>query len=73
MLFSLDRKSKILISMISGGLWIYYRDFNCYELLKRKKILSVILVILWIYFYEIEPLLLPIGLILLVLFKKKYK
>jgi hypothetical protein len=71
MLSSLDRKNKILISMISGGLWIYYRDFNCYELLKRKKMLSVILVVLWIYFYEIEPLFMPMGLILLVLFKKK--
>ena len=39
------------------------KNFN--NNLKRKKLLSVILVCIWIYFYEKEPLFMPIGLIIM--------
>mgnify|MGYP001372086472 CR=1 FL=1 len=63
----LNRNSKILISIISGCIWIYFRTTNCYNLIPRKKILPVILVGLWIYLNYIEPLVLPLGLLILYL------
>ena len=44
---SFDQKVKIAI--VAGSIWIYFRTFECYKLLPRKSIISVILVSLWIY------------------------
>ena len=58
-------EQKIIISMIAGAIWIYYRTIKCYDLLKRKKILSIILVTGWIYMNYYEPLVLPLGLLIM--------
>jgi hypothetical protein len=65
----LTRQQKIYISMITGIFWIYFRTFDCYALLERKKIFPIILVVLWIYLYEKDPLFLPIGLGIMILYK----
>ena len=59
----LSFEQKIMISMISGAIWIYYRTMKCYDLLKRRKMVSVIMVMAWIYMNYYEPLALPIGLL----------
>ena len=61
-------KQKIYISIFSSMIWIYYRDIGCYALLPRKKIISVILVSIWMYFNYYEPLSAPIGLIIMYLY-----
>jgi len=61
-------EQKIYISIFSSMIWIYYRDIGCYALLPRKKIISVILVSIWMYFNYYEPLSAPIGLIIMYLY-----
>ena len=67
----LTYNQKILISLLSSALWIYYRTSDCYNLIPRKNLLSVILVTSWTYLNYKEPLALPIGLLILYLFKGK--
>lgn len=64
--------NKIYISMIIGGLWIYFRELKDYDSLPRKNIISVILVTVWIYLNYKEPLFLPIGLGCMVLYSRHY-
>lgn len=59
---------KIIIAFISGVLWIYFRDNKCYELLPNKNILVSLIVGIWIILNYIEPLFLPIGLIICFLY-----
>ena len=54
---------KIIISIISGAIWIYFRTTQCYILLPRRNLFSVIMVSIWIYYNYYEPLFLPIGLL----------
>ena len=68
----LSYENKIIISCLVGAYWIYFRKLENYKLLPRQNLLSVVLVVLWIYFNYKEPLLLPIGLILMY-FYSKYK
>ncbi len=58
----LTHQQKIIIAMASAAVWIYFRTFDCYKLLKQKSLLSVVLVVGWIYLYDKDPLFLPIGL-----------
>ena len=67
----LSYNTKIYISIIFGSIWIYFRTDKCYLLLPRKKILSMLLVSVWIYLNYIEPLFLPIGLIIMYLYSIK--
>jgi len=64
---SFDQKVKIAI--VAGSIWIYFRTFECYKLLPRKSIISVILVSLWIYLNYYEPLFLPIGLLIMYIYR----
>jgi len=66
----LSHNQKIIISMITGGLWIYFRSLENYALLLRKSILSILLVVVWIYLNYIDPLFLPIGLLIMVIYSK---
>ena len=59
----LSRKQKIIIAIISGCVWIYFRDNLCYTAIPRKNITSIVLVATWIYLNYKEPLFLPIGLL----------
>ena len=61
-------EEKIYISIISGMIWIYYRTRGCYKLLPRESICSSLLVGCWIYMNYYEPLCLPIGLLIMVLY-----
>ena len=59
---------KIIIAIISGAVWIYFRTTQCYILLPRRSLLSVLMVSIWIYYNYYEPLFLPIGLAAMVIY-----
>ena len=61
-------KIKVLISVISAGFWIYFRTARCYEMIPPNKIFPVIFVMGWAYLNYYEPLFLPLGLLVLILF-----
>lgn len=61
---------KVLISILFGGLWIYFRTSDCYNLIPRKHIFPIIFVCTWIYLNYYEPLFLPIGLAILVAYSR---
>lgn len=70
-LLSYDKK--VFISIVCAGFWIYYRTSDCYDLIPRKHIFPVIFVVVWTYLNYYEPLFLPIGLSILILYSKIYK
>ena len=51
----LSFNNKILIAIIAGAIWIYFRTTQCYILLPRRNLFSVIMVSIRIYYnyYEI--------------------
>lgn len=59
---------KVKISMLASIIWIYFRTAECYKLIPRKSIVSILLVTTWVYLNYQEPLFLPIGLIILYLY-----
>ena len=65
--FSFD--TKVLISIIIGMIWIYFITQDCYLFLPRKKLFPVLFVGFWIYLNYYEPLFLPIGLSIMVIYK----
>lgn len=60
---------KVIISIVIGMIWIYFRTQDCYKLLPRKEIFPILFVGLWIYLNYYEPLFLPIGLSIMILYK----
>ena len=64
---------KVMISVICGGLWIYFRTQDCYKMIPRKHIFPVVFVCIWIYLNYYEPLFLPIGLLILIIYSKLSK
>jgi hypothetical protein len=71
---------KIILSVIIAGLWVYFRTDKCYSMIPRKKILPVFFVMLWTFVNYVDPLFLPIGLGILLLYsyipiilKRNYK
>ena len=60
---------KVIISIVIGTIWIYFRTQDCYKLLPRKEIFPVLFVGFWIYLNYYEPLFLPIGLSIMVFYK----
>ena len=60
----LDFHHKIIVSVVAGAVWIYFRTYDCYKAFPRKSIPSVLVVSLWIYANYYEPLCLPAGLLL---------
>ena len=59
---------KVIISVICAGLWIFFRTSECYSLIPRQHIFPVVFVMSWAYLNYYEPLMLPIGLAILVLY-----
>ena len=57
---------KVYISIICGGLWIYFRTSDCYKMIPRKHIFPILFVCSWIYLNYYEPLFLPLGLLVLI-------
>jgi len=62
--------NKVIISVICSGLWIYFRTSECYNLIPRLHIFSIFFVMVWVYLNYYEPLFLPIGLLILILYAK---
>ena len=62
--------NKVILAIIAAGLWIYFRTAECYSMIPRHHIVPVVLVMIWAYFNYYEPLSLPIGLSLLVLYSQ---
>ena len=65
----LNQNTKIIISVIVGMIWIYFRTEDCYKMLPRQEVLPTIFVGIWIYLNYLEPLFLPIGLGMMMLYK----
>lgn len=60
--------NKVIISVICAGLWIYFRTAQCYNMIPRAHLLPVFFVMMWSYLNYYEPLFLPIGLLILILY-----
>ena len=61
----ISRDHKIIIAVVSAGIWIYFRTAQCYEMIPRMHIFPVLFVMPWAYINYYEPLALPIGLLIL--------
>ena len=66
----LSYNTKVFISVICAGLWIFFRTSDCYSLIPRMHIFPVIFVMVWTYLNYYEPLFLPIGLSILIVYTK---
>lgn len=62
----LSFNKKVIISVLSAGLWIYFRTAQCYNMIPRLHLFPVIFVMIWAYLNYYEPLFLPIGLLILI-------
>jgi len=69
----LSFRNKVIISVIISGFWIYFRTSDCYNLIPRKHIFPVFFVMIWAYLNYYEPLFLPIGLIIFIVYAKLIK
>ncbi len=70
---NLSYNQKVIISIIAGSIWIYFRKLENYRMLPNHSIFSVLFVGIWIYINYYEPLALPIGLLLLVFYSNILK
>ena len=61
-------EQKTYIAMLSSSIWIYFRTKECYSMIPRESLFSVIFVTIWLYLNYYEPLVVPIGLLILVLY-----
>jgi len=66
----LSYNNKVIIAVIFAGLWIYNRTVECYAMIPRKSLFASIFVMIWVYLYSFEPLFCPIGLFILLFYKK---
>lgn len=64
---------KMQLAIISGMIWIYFCNYECYRALPNNSVLSTILVGFWIWLNYQDPLFLPLGLIMLYLYSQYYK
>lgn len=65
--------TKIAISVITAGVWIYFRTQQCYDMIPRGTIFPVLFVMPWAYINYYEPLALPIGLAILAVYPLAHK
>ena len=65
--------NKVIISVVISGLWIYFRTAQCYDMIPRNHLFPVFFVMVWSYLNYFEPLFLPIGLSILILYTKVIK
>jgi predicted tellurium resistance membrane protein TerC len=68
----LSYDNKVIIAVIFSGTWIYFRTSDCYKLIPRAHIFPIIFVMIWTYLNSYEPLFLPLGLMILVLYSQNY-
>ncbi len=57
---------KVLVSVLCGCLWIYFRTDECYTMIPRERVPPVVFVGAWIYLNYKDPLFLPLGLLVLI-------
>jgi hypothetical protein len=60
--------NKVIIAIVCSGFWIYYRTDDCYKMIPREHFIPVMFVMTWTYLNYYEPLFLPIGLIILIIY-----
>ena len=65
--------NKVFFSVIISGFWIYFRTKECYDMIPREHLFPVFFVMIWSYLNYYEPLFLPIGLFILILYTKIVK
>jgi len=41
-------KQKIYISLVACAIWIYFRTAECYSMIPRKSLFSVLFVVIWV-------------------------
>jgi hypothetical protein len=63
-------EKKVYISVITAGAWIYFRTPSCYAMIPSGNFLPFFFVMIWTYLNYYEPLFLPIGLFILILYSK---
>jgi hypothetical protein len=64
----LSYDKKVIISILCTGLWIYFRTAEFYNMIPRLHLFPVVFVMIWTYLNYYEPLFLPIGLGILILY-----
>jgi len=69
----LSYKNKVIIAVICSGFWIYFRTSDCYKLIPRMHIFSILFTMTWVYLNYYDPLFLPIGLLVLIAYSKFLK
>lgn len=62
--------NKVIISIICAGLWIWFRTAECYAMLPRQSLFSVLFIMVWVYVNYYEPLVCPIGILILIFYTK---
>jgi len=60
--------AKVQFAVVCAGFWIYFRTESCYNMIPRQHIFPILFVCGWTYLNYYEPLFLPIGLSILVLY-----
>jgi len=66
----LSYHNKVIFAVICSGFWIYLRTSDCYKLIPRGHIFPIIFVMIWTYLNYYEPLFLPIGLVVLIIYSQ---
>jgi magnesium-transporting ATPase (P-type) len=66
----LSYEKKVILAVICSGVWIYCRTSDCYNMIPRKHIFPMLFVMCWTYLNYYEPLFLPIGLLILIIYSK---
>jgi hypothetical protein len=61
-------EQKIYISLVTCAIWIYFRTDQCYAMIPRKSLFSVLIITIWVYLNYYDPLAAPIGLSILYLY-----
>jgi hypothetical protein len=61
-------EQKIYISLVTCAIWIYFRTDQCYAMIPRKSLFSVLIITIWVYLNYYDPLSAPIGLSILYLY-----
>jgi hypothetical protein len=60
--------TKVGISVVVAGFWIYFRTSDCYNMIPRLQLFPVLFVMGWTWLNYYEPLFLPLGLSALILY-----
>ena len=63
--------TRAMISCVIAGIFIYIRKLDYYATMPRGNLGTSLLIVIWVYLNYMEPLALPVGLLLLNIFGKK--